>query len=110
MQWKDYLGGIGLLNVHLGVDLVNPTKKNDRNALKTTKGNKKTLPTSVSCITLDWWKLYLDSCATYHTLFADWYLHNVNEVDIVTKSNYNAGVTINIQTGWFGVCKMWLNK
>ena len=61
-------------------------------------------------VTLDWWKLYLGSCATYHTAFVDWLLDNVHEVDTVFKGNCNVGVTISNQKGWFGVFKLWLNK
>ena len=27
--------------------------------------------------TITWWKCYLDSCATYHSLFMEEFLHNV---------------------------------
>ena len=68
MQSKDDLDGIGLLNIYAGVDILNPTKKTYRDTLTTGTGTKKTLPTSVSRVTLYWWKLYLDSCAAYHTV------------------------------------------
>ena len=29
--------------------------------------------------TLDWWKCYLDSCASYHTFFVKEFLRNVHE-------------------------------
>ena len=93
MQWKNDLGCIGLLNVRVGVDLLNPTKKTHHDTLTTGTDTKKTLPTSANNIMLDWWKLYLDISAIYHTAFVDWYLENVQEVDIVLNVNCNAGLT-----------------
>jgi len=43
-------------------------------------------------LTLDKYKLYLDSCATYHTAFWDQCFHDVCTVDRVLKGNCNAGV------------------
>ena len=37
------------------------------------------------------WKLYLDSCATYHSVFADWCLSNIHEVEVHLKGHCNAG-------------------
>ena len=87
------MDGIGLLNVCVGVNLLNPTKTTYRDALVTGTGTKKTLPKSVSQVTLDWWKLYVDSCTTNHTELVDWYLDNVHDVDIVLKGNCNTGGT-----------------
>ena len=28
------------------------------------------------------WKLYLDSCTTYHLVFADWCINNVHKVEV----------------------------
>mmetsp|Transcript_11546 Transcript_11546/g.25307 ORF Transcript_11546/g.25307 Transcript_11546/m.25307 type:complete len:155 (-) Transcript_11546:466-930(-) len=60
--------------------------------------------------TLDSWKLYLDSCATYHSAFVDWCLDNVRTVDRVLKGNCNAGVTTSSEKGYFGMWDMWLNR
>ena len=116
-QWKDELDGLGFLNVclgvnlvHVGVALLSPNKTTYCDALTTSTGTKKIPPTSDSRAMLDWWKLYLDSCVTYHTVFVDWHLDNVHEVDIFLKSNCNAGVTISNQKGWFGALEVWLNK
>ena len=56
------------------------------------------------------WKLYLDSCATYHSVFADWCLRNVHEVEVHLKGHCNAGVTTCKEQGYYGVFKMWLNR
>ena len=90
---------MGVNRVQVGLDLLNPVQKSYCNALTTgtgnnkTPGTKKTLPTSDSRVTLSWWKLYLDSCAIYHTAFMDLLLDNVREVNTVLKGNCNAGVT-----------------
>ena len=36
----------------------------------------------LSNVTLCEWKLYLDSCATYHSKFVDWCLENVHDVSV----------------------------
>jgi len=50
-------------------------------------------PSKEVCMTLCAWKLYLDSCDTYHSAFADWCLENICEVDTILKGSCNAGVT-----------------
>ena len=60
--------------------------------------------------TLDKWKLYLDSCATYHSAFVEWYLDNTHDVDTVLKGTCNAGVTTSSEKGYFGGFEMWLNR
>ena len=95
----------------MGLDLLNLVQKSYCNALTTGTGTgtkktlptgtttKKTLPRGVKRVTLDRWKMYLDSCATYHTAFVDWLLDNVHEVDNVLKGNCNVGVTTSNQKG-----------
>ena len=61
-------------------------------------------------LTLCTWKLYLDSCATYHSCFVDWCLDNIETVDTVLRGNCNAGVTTTNTKGYFGLFHMWLNK
>ena len=56
------------------------------------------------------WKLYLDSCATYHSVFAYWCLNNIHKVEAYQKGRCNAGVTICKEQGYCGVFKMWLNR
>ena len=41
--------------------------------------------------TLDWWKCYLDSCATYHTFFIEEFLADVNKGDTTMNGSCNAG-------------------
>ena len=38
-------------------------------------------------LTLDWWKLYLDSCASYHTFFVKEFLMNISEGTVVMNGN-----------------------
>jgi predicted Fe-S protein YdhL (DUF1289 family) len=128
LEYKQYCEemSVGFLNVRVGVDrvqegldLLGPARKSYRDVLTTGTGTQKTFsradtqktsPRSAGRVTLDWWKLYLDSCATYHTAFVDWILDNVHEVDMILKGNCNAGVTTSNEKGWFGTFKMWINK
>ena len=55
-------------------------------------------------------KLFLDSCATYHSVFVEWCLKNVHEVKRYLKGHCNAGVTICKEQGYYGAFKMWLNR
>ena len=55
-------------------------------------------------------KLFLDSCATYHSGYVDWLTKNVHEVERYLKGHCNAGVTICREQGYYGVFKMWLNR
>ena len=41
-------------------------------------------------LTLDWWKLYLDSCASYHTFFVKLFLMNIYEGAGAMNDNCNA--------------------
>ena len=51
--------------------------------------------------TLDAHKLYLDSCATYHSSFVIWLLGNVHQVRTVLQGNCNAGVSTSDEKGFF---------
>ena len=62
------------------------------------------------CLKLCVWKLYLDSCATYHSVFAEWYLKNIEEVEVYLKGHCNTGMTTCKEQGYYGVFKMWLNR
>ena len=44
--------------------------------------------------TLDRWKLYLDSCATYHSFIAKEFLRNIKYGDMTLTGSCNAGTTI----------------
>ena len=61
-------------------------------------------------MTLDNWKLYLDTCATYHSAFVDWMLSNVHQVNTILRGNCNAGVTSTNVKGTYGLWEFWLNK
>ena len=60
--------------------------------------------------TLDWYKLYLDSCATYHAVFVRSLLHDVREVKTVLQGNCNAGVSTSNEQGYNGLWNFWLNE
>ena len=87
------------------VDHVSPVKVDEKRAfakscLKSKKAVVCTTPTGVTMenasdrsvntaitnssdnrYTLDWWKLYLDSCTNYHSFFAKEFLSNVQDGD-----------------------------
>ena len=54
---------------------------------------------SKECPTLDWWKLYLNSCATYNQVFVDYLLTDINETNMVLKANCSKGVAKKIPSG-----------
>ena len=60
--------------------------------------------------TLDPFKLYLDSCATYHSAFVKEMLHSVKTVGTVLQGNCNAGVSTSKEKGIFGPWSFWLNE
>ena len=60
-------------------------------------------------LTLDWWKVYLDSCASYHTFFIKAFLKNIEESGTM-NGNCNAGTTKITKRGYFGKLRVWLNK
>ena len=70
---------------------------------------KGTVNSDAKRLTLDWYKLYLDSCATYHSSFLRSLLHDVHEVKTVLQGNCNAGVSISKEKGYFGLWNFWIN-
>ena len=52
--------------------------------------------------TLEWWKCYLDSCASYHMFFAKCFVTGVTVGNKTMNGRYNAGVTKTATRGWFG--------
>ena len=60
--------------------------------------------------TLDWWKCYLDSCATYHTFFIEEFLADVHKGDTTMNGSCNAGTVSTSNKGWYGDFQVWLNK
>ena len=59
--------------------------------------------------TLDAHKIYVDSCATYHSSFLRWMLGNVHQVSTVLQVNYNDGVSTSDEKRFFGLLDFWLN-
>ena len=55
-------------------------------------------------------KLYLDSAATYYSMFVKWYLKNVRDAGRILRGNCNAGVRESSHVGDLGIFKMWLNE
>ena len=55
-------------------------------------------------------KLYLDSVATYHSMFVKWYLKNARDAGKTLQGNCNAGVNVCSQVGDLAIFKMWLNE
>ena len=66
------------------------------------------LPTDI--FTLDWWKCYLDSCSTYHTLFIEEFLSDVHKGDTTINGSCNACTVSTNTKGWYGDFQVWLNK
>ena len=54
-------------------------------------------------------KVFLDSCATYHSGYGDWLMKNIHKVERHLKGHCNAGVTVCKEQGYLGAFKMWLN-
>ena len=59
--------------------------------------------------TLPWWALFLDSCATYHSMFATKFLTEVHDAPVHLKGHCYAGVLVCEKQGYYGPFKMWLN-
>ena len=51
-------------------------------------------------MTLDNWKLYLNTCDTYHSAFVDWMLSNVHQVNTILRGNCNAGGHVHQREGY----------
>ena len=60
--------------------------------------------------TLSPWKLYLDSCATYSSMFVKWFLDNIGPSPYHLKGHCNAGTLTCKEQGYYGPFKMWLNS
>ena len=55
-------------------------------------------------------KLYLDSCATYHSVFVRNMLSNVKTSNTVLQGNCNAGMSTSAEKGVYGLWTFWLNE
>ena len=92
-----------------GVALLNPSvKPSYADVVKTSISRKQgtkapiqgtKLSSAIKRITLDKKRLYLDSAATYHSMFQRWHLKNIRQVNTVLCGNYNAGVTTTSMKG-----------
>mmetsp|Transcript_35164 Transcript_35164/g.35374 ORF Transcript_35164/g.35374 Transcript_35164/m.35374 type:complete len:249 (+) Transcript_35164:788-1534(+) len=65
---------------------------------------------TVKRFTLYPFKLYLDSCAMYHSAFVRGILKNVKTVGTVLQGNCNAGVSTSQEKGVYGLWSFWLNE
>ena len=65
---------------------------------------------SVKRLTLDSNKLYLDSCATYHSAFVRLMLDDVKTATTILQGNCNAGVSTSNEKGFYGLWNFWLNE
>ena len=76
-------------------NMITPDGLNDLEvtALINRKGNK---------LTLCWWKCYLDSCASYHNFFSEYFLTDAKETDSTMASRCNAGTTVTKMKGSYG--------
>ena len=50
--------------------------------------------------TLDWWKLYLDSCATYQYFLAKEFLTGIQDGDTLSPGSCNIFTTVTNTRGW----------
>ena len=55
-------------------------------------------------------KLYLDSAAKYHSVFAIWCLKNMRKAGRTLRGNCNAGVKVCSKVGDLGIFEMWVNE
>ena len=61
-------------------------------------------------ITLEWWKCYIDSCASYHNCFAKMFLKNIKEGGGTMTGSSNVGTTKITKKGSYGDLQVWLNE
>ncbi len=62
------------------------------------------------CLTLPEGRVYLDSCATYHSVFMEWILENIHELDTYLTGYCNAGLLTCKEKGYLGLFEMWLRR
>ena len=76
-----------------------PEGENTKRPIKLNIGGTKAQPEQWKMIvkiqsrrhTLDWWKCYLDSCASYHTIFVREFLRNIKEDGSTMDGNCKTG-------------------
>ena len=86
--------------IHLVITLTSSSSRSTETTFKKSKDNR---------YTLGMWKLYLDSCATYHYFFAKELLTNIKNDDTILTDRCNAGTTVTNTRGWWGEFKAWIN-
>ena len=99
-------------------DRSSPEGVNPRQALNINMGSTRTKPKGKgypaekkSRYTLDRWKCYLDSYASYHTFFEKKHLHAIGETNSTMSGNCNAGSTVTLKKkGWYKNFQVWLNE
>ena len=89
---------------------VHTAKSNDTVPLD--MGSKKTVLVEIPTdrFNLEKWKCYLESCATYHTLFVREFLDRVYWGKTAMNGSCNYGTVTNNTRGWYGKFKVWLNE
>ena len=90
-------------NLNLVVALANANGSSAKAVPKKSKDNR---------YTVDRWKLYLGSCATYHSFFVKEFLKNikVKDGDTTLPGSCNASTTVANAGVWWGKFEAWLNE
>ena len=96
--------------------ILKPEGESLKRSIKTNIGGNKAQPKRRKMIakvrnrrhTLDWWKCYLDSCASYHTFFVREFLKNIKEDGSTMDGNCNAGSVPLKKKGLYKNFQMWL--
>ena len=80
-----------------------PTSADSENTVPLDMGSEKPVLSELHTerFTLDNWKCYLDSCATYHTFFVREFLYRVYSVKKAMNGRCNAGTMTTNTRGWY---------
>ena len=81
--------------------MANASGKSVKTAINKSKDNR---------YIVDRWKLYLDSCATYHSFFVEKFLTNVQDGNTTLTGSCNASTAVTNTRGLRDKFKVWLNK
>ena len=100
---KEHLLGANCVTVYDGVSMIQK-KKSYSDVLKigtSSKLENKTYQNDsvTGRVTLDWWKVYLDSCVMYHISFVEVMLTDVCQVKTALRGSCNTGVTTSTTKG-----------
>ena len=87
-------------------------KQSKTESVSLPKGGEKLVLAEVPGLrfTLDWWKVYLDNCATYYTFFVKECLRGIYTSKTVTNGSCNPGTVSTRKKGWFGKFEVLYNK